>query len=153
GCSDRVGRVRQVDPERTVLSLLPVARSRRSFRATGRERPDVMDRSLGDHTVDRFGEVLAAPGPGPAAGSRAAVTTALADGLATKVARAAADRQAATPDLVDELEALRRRALVLADDDVAAFSAYLVAHRRGDASVEEIVQVPADIVTVAVRVA
>lgn len=109
--------------------------------------------AVGATTVARFGEALAAAGPGPAAGSTAAVTTSLAAGLATKVARAAADREAVTPDLAEELARLRRRALVLADDDVAAYSRFLAARRAGNASVEEIVQVPSDVVAVAVRVA
>lgn len=103
---------------------------------------------LADTTVARFGEILAAAGPGPAAGATAAITASLAAGLATKVARAAGDREA-----VDTLDVLRRGALALADDDVAAFTAYLAARRRGDPSVEGIVAVPEDVVAAAVAVA
>ena len=53
-----------------------------------------MSRPIGELGVARFGEVLAAAGPGPAAGSTAAVTASFAAGLATKVAKAAADREA-----------------------------------------------------------
>lgn len=106
---------------------------------------------MGELGVARFSEVLAARGPGPAAGSTAAVTAALAAGLATKVAKAAADREA-----VEELDAVRARALRLADDDVEAFAGFLEARRKpgGEpAAAEAIVQVPADVVTLAVRVA
>ncbi|MDD7941475.1 cyclodeaminase/cyclohydrolase family protein [Actinomycetospora lutea] len=104
----------------------------------------------------RYGEVLAGKGPGPAAGTTAAVTASLAAGLATKVAKAAADREA-----VDELDALRATALRLADDDVEAFAGFLEARRLdrlsdrggGPAAAEAIVQVPADVVAVAVRIA
>lgn len=110
-----------------------------------------MSRPLGEVGLARFGEVLAAKGPGPAAGSTAAVTASLAAGLATKVAKAAADRE-----VVDELDRLRAHALRLADDDVEAYAGFLEARRKpggGPAAAEAIVQVPADVVTVAVRVA
>jgi len=115
-----------------------------------------VSRPIGDLGVARFGEVLAAAGPGPAAGSTAAVTASLAAGLATKVARAAADREA-----VEELGVLRATALRLADDDVEAFTGFLEARRLdrisgrggGPAATEAIVQVPSDIVSLAVRVA
>lgn len=107
---------------------------------------------IGDVTVARFGAALAVAGPGPAAGSTAAVTAALAAGLATKVARSAADVEAVT-----ELEAMRARALTLADDDVAAYAGFLRARRdpegREPGAVELIVQVPSDVVELAVRVA
>jgi formiminotetrahydrofolate cyclodeaminase len=115
-----------------------------------------VSRPLGELSLARLGEVLAAKGPGPAAGSTAAVTTALAAGLATKVAKATADREATTRDLAEELDTLRARALRLADDDVEAYAGFLEARRKpggGPAAAEAIVQVPADVVTVAVRVA
>jgi len=108
-------------------------------------------RPIGELGVARFGEVLAAAGPGPAAGSTAAVTASFAAGLATKVAKAAADREA-----VQELDALRAKALRLADDDVEAFAGFLDAKRKpggGPAATEAIVQVPSDVVALAVRVA
>jgi formiminotetrahydrofolate cyclodeaminase len=110
-----------------------------------------VSRPLGELSVGRLGEVLAAKGPGPAAGSSAAVTASLAAGLATKVAKATADREA-----VEELDLLRARALRLADDDVEAYAGFLEARRKpggGPAAAEAIVQVPSDVVTVAVRVA
>jgi len=108
-------------------------------------------RPIGELGVARFAEVLAAAGPGPAAGSTCAVTASLAAGLATKVAKGAGDREA-----VEELDTLRARALRLADDDVEAYAGFLEARRKpggGPAAAEAIVQVPADMVTVAVRVA
>jgi formiminotetrahydrofolate cyclodeaminase len=115
-----------------------------------------VSRPLGELSVGRLGEVLAAKGPGPAAGSSAAVTASLAAGLATKVAKATADREA-----VEELDLLRARALRLADDDVEAYAGFLEARKLdrlswrggGPAAAEAIVQVPSDVVTVAVRVA
>ena len=106
---------------------------------------------IGELGVARFAEVLAGAGPGPAAGSTAAVSAALAAGLATKVAKGAADRET-----VDELDALRTKALQLADDDVEAYAGFLEARRKpggGPAASEAIVQVPADVVALAVRVA
>ena len=100
--------------------------------------------------------MLAGAGPGPAAGSTAAVSAALAAGLATTVAQGAAHRET-----VDELDALRTQALQLADDDVEAYAGFLEARRLdsisdrggGPAASEAIVQVPADVVALAVRVA
>lgn len=115
-----------------------------------------MSRPIGELALARFGEILAAKGPGPAAGSTAAVTASLAAGLVTKVAKAAADREAGTRDLADELDALRATALRLADDDVEAFTDFLEARRKPGgvpAATEAIVQVPSDIVALAVRVA
>ena len=110
-----------------------------------------MARPLGELTVARLGEALAAAGPGPAAGSTAAITVALAAGLATKVAKGAADRET-----VDALDAVRRRALELADEDVAAYSGFLAARKQPgglQAAVEGIVQVPLDVLALAERVA
>jgi formiminotetrahydrofolate cyclodeaminase len=110
-----------------------------------------VSRPIGELGLARFAEVLAAAGPGPAAGSTAAVSAALAAGLATKVAKAAADRET-----VEELDVLRAKALQLADDDVEAYAGFLEARRKpggGPAAAEAIVQVPADVVALAVRVA
>lgn len=115
-------------------------------------RPSV---ELRDVTVARLGDALAAAGPGPAAGSVAAVTASLAAGLAAKVARAAAESDPAGLDLAAELDALRSRALGLADDDAAAYAGFLRARRApGGAAgaAEVIVQVPLDILALAVRV-
>lgn len=120
-----------------------------------------MSRPIGELGVARFGEVLAAAGPGPAAGSTAAVIASFAAGLATKVAKAAADREAVPRDLAGELDGLRAKALRLADDDVEAFAGFLEARRLdrisgrggGPAATEAIVQVPSDVVALAVRVA
>lgn len=119
-------------------------------------------RPLREVTVGRLSEAFAVAGPGPAAGSLAAVTTALAAGLAAKVARGALRDPATTVtgDVLDDLDALRIRALGLADEDVAAYTGFLAAKRApgrsdvggGPAATEAIVQVPLDILALAVRV-
>ncbi len=117
-----------------------------------------MTRPLGeirDVPLGRLVDALAAAGSGPAAGSTAAVTASLAAGLAGKVARGAAKTDPAGLDLAAELDRLRRRALVLADDDVAAYTGFLRARRAPGgtaAAVEAIVQVPMDVLALAVRV-
>jgi formiminotetrahydrofolate cyclodeaminase len=117
-------------------------------------------KALREVPVGKLAEALAARGPGPAAGSTAAVTTALAAGLAGKVARGAARTDPAALDLAHELDGLRATALTLADDDVAAFSGFLAARKtrynRGPAqagATEAIVQVPMDVLAAACRVA
>jgi formiminotetrahydrofolate cyclodeaminase len=105
--------------------------------------------------VGKLAESLAARGPGPAAGSTAAVTTALAAGLAGKVARGAARTYPAAVELAHELDGLRAGALALADDDVAAFSGFLAARKApggAAAATEAIVQVPMDVLAAACRV-
>jgi formiminotetrahydrofolate cyclodeaminase len=105
--------------------------------------------------VDKLAEALAARGPGPAAGSAAAVTTALAAGLAGKVAKAAALTDPAALDLAHELDGLRATALTLADDDVEAFSGFLAARKApggAAAAAEAIVGVPMDVLAAACRV-
>ncbi|MCD2193397.1 cyclodeaminase/cyclohydrolase family protein [Actinomycetospora endophytica] len=112
-------------------------------------------KALGDVPLGTFAEALAARGPGPAAGSTAAATTALAAGLAGKVARGAARTDPAALDLAHELDGLRAQALTLADDDVAAFSGFLAARNSpGGAAgaTEAIVQVPMDVLGAACRV-
>ena len=118
-----------------------------------------MSRALGEVPLGKLAEALAARGPGPAAGSTAAATTALAAGLAGKVARGAARTDPAALDLAHELDGLRARALTLADDDVAAFSGFLAARKTRynpgpaqAAATEAIVQVPMDVLAAACRV-
>ncbi|NMO92114.1 cyclodeaminase/cyclohydrolase family protein [Actinomycetospora sp. TBRC 11914] len=115
-----------------------------------------MSRPLGEVPLGTLAEALASRGPGPAAGSTAAATTALAAGLAGKVARGAARTDPAALDLAHELDGLRTRALTLADDDVAAFSGFLAARKApggAAAATEAIVQVPMDVLAAACRVA
>ncbi len=112
-------------------------------------------RAIGEVPVGKLAESLAARGPGPAAGSTAAVTTALAAGLAGKVARGAARTDPAALELAHELDGLRAGALALADDDVAAFSGFLAARKApggAAAATEAIVQVPMDVLAAACRV-
>lgn len=114
-----------------------------------------MPEQLREVPLGKLAEALAARGPGPAAGSTAAATTALAGGLAGKVARGAAQTDPAALDLAHELDGLRTEALTLADDDVAAFSGFLAARKSpGGAAgaTEAIVQVPMDVLAVACRV-
>jgi formiminotetrahydrofolate cyclodeaminase len=125
-----------------------------------------MREHLGDVPLAKLAEALAARGPGPAAGSTAAATTALAAGLAGKVARGAAgarasgatgdDTDPAALDLARELDGLRATALTLADDDVAAYAGFLAARKApggAAAATEAIVQVPMDVLAAACRVA
>ncbi len=114
-----------------------------------------MTRPLGEVPLAKLAEALAARGPGPAAGSTAAATTALAAGLAGKVARGAARTDPAALDLAHELDGLRTTALTLADDDVAAYSGFLAARKApggAAAATEAIVQVPMDVLGAACRV-
>ena len=80
----------------------------------------------------------------------------MAAGLAAKVARGALrdPSTTVTTDVVDTLDAIRVRALDLADEDVAAYAGFVVARRApgGEAAaVESIVQGPLDVLALAVR--
>ena len=84
------------------------------------------------------------------------MTTALAAGLAAKVARGAMREPGTTvtADVADDLDAVRTRCLGLADEDVTAYAGFLQARRApgGEAAATEaIVQVPLDVLALAVR--
>ncbi|CAN5550548.1 hypothetical protein BH24CHL9_BH24CHL9_00190 [soil metagenome] len=82
-----------------------------------------------------YSEALASEAPTPCGGSVAAVAASLAAALASMVVRVSQDRAAyqAHAGLHEEAlaksEATRRRCLALADEDAAAFNAYLAARR------------------------
>jgi formiminotetrahydrofolate cyclodeaminase len=91
------------------------------------------------------GELLAALGartPAPASGAAAALTGALGAALAELAARFAGDDEA-----VDRAQALVRRLVELADEDVAAYSAFMA--DRTDATRARIIAVPEEIATLA----
>lgn len=103
------------------------------------------DGRLEARSVGELAETLAEPGPGPAAGSVAAVASALAAGLAEKTAHSAG-----AADIRRGLAALRASALTLADEDTAAFAAFL--EDGSKARREEIVNVPVRIAEIAARI-
>lgn len=88
-----------------------------------------------DMTLAAYSEALASAAPVPGGGSVAAVATGMAAALAGMVVRISLDRPAYQAhatlhnDALRTLEATRRRCLGLADDDSAAFTAYLAARR------------------------
>ena len=85
---------------------------------------------FGAESLDRFLERLAAGEPAPGGGSAAAVTAAMAAGLVAMAARLAGGRVDDADDIARVADGLRRRALALADEDSAAYTAVLDAYRR-----------------------
>lgn len=69
----------------------------------------------------RLHDLLADPGPGPAGGSAAALTTTIAAGLVRLVARVSSDWDDA-PGVAAQAAALGDRSLLLADDDHRAYA-------------------------------
>ena len=93
----------------------------------------------------RVGEFLAALGartPAPASGSAVALTAALAAALAELAARFAGDDEAAA-----RAQALARRLVELADEDAAAYTAFMA--DRNDETRRRIVEVPEEVATCA----
>jgi formiminotetrahydrofolate cyclodeaminase len=89
----------------------------------------------------RVGELLAALGartPAPASGSAVALTGALAAALAELAARFAGDDEAAA-----RAQQLARRLVELADEDAAAYTAFLA--DRNDETRRRIVEVPEEV--------
>jgi formiminotetrahydrofolate cyclodeaminase len=89
----------------------------------------------------RVGELLAALGertPAPASGSAVALTAALAATLAEMAARFAGDDEAAAG-----AQALARRLVELADEDAAAYTAFMA--DRNDETRRRIVEVPEEV--------
>ncbi len=97
----------------------------------------------------RVGELLAALGertPAPASGTATALTGALAAGLAELAARYAGDDDAAV-----RANALVARLVELADEDAAAYTAFMA--DRSDATRARIIAVPEEIAACADEVA
>jgi formiminotetrahydrofolate cyclodeaminase len=93
----------------------------------------------------RVADLLAALGertPAPASGSAAALTAALAAALAELAARYAGDEEAAA-----RAQELVRRLAELADEDAAAYTAFMA--DRNDATRRRIIQVPEEVATLA----
>jgi formiminotetrahydrofolate cyclodeaminase len=97
----------------------------------------------------RVADLLAAVGertPAPASGSAAALTGALAAALAELAGRFADD-----DDAVARARDLGSRLLVLADEDAAAYTAFMAA--RSDETRAAIIRIPEEIATAAEEVA
>jgi formiminotetrahydrofolate cyclodeaminase len=80
-------------------------------------------------TVGAFLAAVAAPEPAPGGGGAAAVTTALGAGLVAMAARFSRSRIGDADEIAVRADALRERALALADDDAAAYLRVLEAYR------------------------
>lgn len=118
-----------------------------------------MSGSLHDLTVRDFLDAVAARTSAPGGGAAAGTVTALAAALVAMAARFG-EPGPGTDELVEQAEALRRRAAPLADPDAAAYQRYLQAARDHDRSGSEVEQalsaatdVPAEIADVAAAVA
>jgi formiminotetrahydrofolate cyclodeaminase len=96
--------------------------------------------------IGRYVEAIGARTPAPASGSGAAVTGAIAAGLAELAARFSDDEEAA-----ERLVALRGRLLELADEDAAAYSDFM--RTRSDADRDRTIDVPLAIAEAASEVA
>lgn len=83
----------------------------------------------GDRTLREFLEAMAARTPAPGAGAAAAVTVSVAAAL---VAMAAAYSPEAPAGMAERARRLQTRALGLADEDAAAYTAVLDARSSGD---------------------
>lgn len=90
---------------------------------------------LGALTVDELLAALGARTPAPASGAAAALTGALAAALVELAARFAGDE-----DAVDRARALAARLVELADEDGAAYAAFMA--ERNDETRARIVEVP-----------
>lgn len=96
--------------------------------------------------VDELLEAVAAPTPAPASGTAAALTGALAAGLAALAAGVSGDELG-----VEEARALRRRLAELAEEDAAAYTAFI--RDRTPETLAGIVEVPEAIADAARAVA
>ena len=86
--------------------------------------------AFGAESVARFLDRLATAEPAPGGGGAAAITAAMAAGLVAMSARLSADQIDDAEAIASTADRLRRRALVLADDDAAAYDRVLAAYRR-----------------------
>lgn len=95
-----------------------------------------MPTRVSDSTLEQFREAAASPQPTPAGVAVAAVSAGFALGLLAKVLTVTGRRKALSEDtprleaLIAAAQAASQRMLQLADDDIAAFEAYLAAKRR-----------------------
>ena len=96
---------------------------------------DATPKPTAEMTLASYSEALASEAPTPGGGSVAAVAASLAAALASMVVRVSQDRAAYQAhaglheEALEKSEATRRRCLALAEDDAAAFNAYLAARR------------------------
>ena len=110
-------------------------------------------RSFSTQTVDDLCATVAAETSAPGGGSVAAVVTGLAASLAAMAARFSTEQWEDAAGAVAQAEALRARALPLADDDAAAYESYLSAlhlpkelePRARDAAIGEALSRAADV--------
>lgn len=102
-----------------------------------------MPTRVSDSTLEQFREAAAGQQPTPAGVAVAAVSAGLALGLLAKVLTVTGRRKALSEDtprleaLIAAAQAASQRMLQLADDDIAAFEAYLAARRRPRATEAE----------------
>jgi methenyltetrahydrofolate cyclohydrolase len=80
-------------------------------------------------TLAAFAEAVAAPEPAPGGGAAAAAAAALGAGLVAMAARFSRSRIDDADRIAARADALRERALALADEDAAAYAAVLEAYR------------------------
>jgi formiminotetrahydrofolate cyclodeaminase len=91
-------------------------------------------------SVSRFLELTAAREPAPGGGSAAAMTVALAGGLAAMVARFSADHLEDATDFAIQADTLWGEAAPLAQADAAAYASVLEAGRTGEGIQEALLE-------------
>jgi formiminotetrahydrofolate cyclodeaminase len=99
-----------------------------------------------EHTIGSYLDALGARTPAPASGSGAAVTGAIAAALAELAARFSDEREAA-----GRLVELRTQLVELADEDAAAYSAFM--RTRSDEDRDRTINIPLAIAEAASEVA
>jgi len=98
---------------------------------------------MSDSTIEQFAEDLAGASPAPGGGSAAALCGALGAALASMVANLTLGREKFKESeeimrgVLDRANPLRRRFLDLAEEDAAAFNAYMAALKLPKATDEE----------------
>lgn len=105
---------------------------------------EVEPASLLELRVRELLDAVPARTPAPGGGSVAAIAAALAAGLTTMAARFAPEEWPHRGELVERAEELRALIEPLADEDAAAYGAFL--HERNDATLDRIVAIPAELV-------
>jgi formiminotetrahydrofolate cyclodeaminase len=89
-------------------------------------------------TIADFCETLAAETSAPGGGSAAAIVVGFAASLTTMAALFASEHWEDAPGAVAQAQALRARALPLADEDARAYESFLVARRMDEAIEPEV---------------